>query len=276
MSAAATGDTALTSSPSMNSNDLSNDDWIAAYFLMHRMSHSSYRYAYFLWATVLLVFFVFSILRVANFKGSFCGAYLNRWALRRTAWRRKYFFVYRSRLQPTSLPPNGQLLSMVALLIVILALTFIGPDYTPPSNGLFDFSFKPLDGKYSPAPCCNIPDYTISNSWWTSGSRTGIVAFALIPLCVLLAVKAPPFAVFALPFTAQIHFDKLAWLHRLSGGLIWLLASIHVVLWSIQLLKDQRTDTEMTAYYLAWRRREFVFGWTVSATHLLSSSFIPI
>lgn len=128
--------------------------------------------------------------------------------------QKKYFCIPTK----TRLPPNGQLLSIVALLVVILAFSYTGPDYTPPSNGLFGFSFKPLEGKHSPAPCSNIPDYSISNSWWTSGSRQALLhSHWYLYVCVLFAIKAPPFAVFALPFTAQIHFDKVTWLHRLSG-----------------------------------------------------------
>ncbi|EEB87699.1 hypothetical protein MPER_14869, partial [Moniliophthora perniciosa FA553] len=67
--------------------------------------------------------------------------------------------------------------------------------------------------------------------------------FGLIPLCILFALKAPPFAVFALPFTTQLHFDKLSWLHK------WY----------------RRPLTGEPGYTYAWRYEKFFFGWIVSA-----------
>lgn len=61
-----------------------------------------------------------------------------------------------------------------------------------------------------------------------------------MPLCVLLALKAPPFALLALPFVTQLHSDKLAWLHRWSGRIIYLLTVAHIATWSVQLTNDHR------------------------------------
>ncbi len=107
------------------------------------------------------------------------------------------------------------------------------------------------------------PQYTIYKAWWTAGGRAGIIAFCLLPLCVLFALKAPPFAIFALPFTTQIHFDKLSWLHRWSGRLIYLITLLHVVFWSVQLSRDTRDLTGKHAFVYAWQYDKFLYGWVV-------------
>jgi hypothetical protein len=144
------------------------------------------------------------------------GAYFGRWAIRRRTWRSPIL------RKPLVLPPNGQILSLVALFGVTLVLSLVGPDYIAPDTAVFDFS---QISKRDSTP----PQSSISKSWWTSGARTGLIAFALYPLCVLLALRAPPFAVFALSFTTHLSFDKLAWLHKWSGRFIFVLAVAHVV-----------------------------------------------
>ena len=91
-----------------------------------------------------------------------------------------------------------------------------------------------------------------------------MIAFALFPLCVLFTLKGTPFALLSLPFTFQLHFDKLAFLHRWTGRIIWLLTTSHVVLWSVELLKDRRPDTDKLAYTYAWAYSKFIYGWIVS------------
>jgi hypothetical protein len=108
------------------------------------------------------------------------------------------------------------------------------------------------------------PQYTIDKAWWTSSARAGQIAFALFPLCVLFALKAPPFAIFAIPFMIQFFFDKLAWLHRWTGRLIWFLTSIHIALWSVQLVRDHKPSTGRVAYVYAFSYMPFIFGWIVS------------
>jgi len=248
-------------------------EWIAAYLIIHIMSEGSKRYAYLLWFAVGLIFFVFAILHLTGSRGGFIGAYWSKWALRRRTWRGKYTIERAKRRgerpQPISLPPNGQLLCLAVLPVAVLGLSFIGPDYISPTSILSKFGRSIETRSESPSFYKQFqPQYTIHKAWWTVGGRTGIVAFAVLPLCILFALKAPPFALFALPFTTQIHFDKLAWLHRWSGRLIWFITSIHVATWSIQLFIDHREGTGKMAYKYAWLHKQFVFGWIVSIYHV--------
>ncbi|KAG8847443.1 hypothetical protein FRB91_011760, partial [Serendipita sp. 411] len=109
------------------------------------------------------------------------------------------------------------------------------------------------------------PEYTIPKAWWTIGGRTGIIAFSLFPLVVLFSLKAPPFAVFAIPFLIQVHFDKLARLHRWTGRLIWIITTIHVVTWGIQLFRDKRGNSnweyrDSPAWLFVWQYPLFIEG----------------
>ncbi|KAG8727411.1 hypothetical protein FRC12_022521, partial [Ceratobasidium sp. 428] len=110
-------------------------------------------------------------------------------------------------------------------------------------------------------PTTRQPEYTIPKAWWTAGGRTGIIAFALMPLCVLFALKAPPVALFALPFTTQMHFDKLAFLHRWSGRIIWIITTIHIGLWGVQLGRDERHGVNQgIAWDYVWLYPLFIYG----------------
>ncbi|RDB21080.1 Ferric/cupric reductase transmembrane component 1 [Hypsizygus marmoreus] len=238
--------------------NISDDaEWIKTYLVMHSMSGNSLCYAYFLWFGVAIVSCAFAILHLSGCRGNVIGAYWSKWGLRRRTWRGKYTLAVSRRTgerpHPESLPSNGQLLCVSVLFIAVLLLAFVGPDYISPSYNFFNLSTISVDPDYR-------PQYTITKAWWTSGGRTGIMAFALLPLCILFALKAPPFALFALP-AIQMHFDKLAWLHRWSGRLFWLLSTAHVLFWSIQLLTDQRMGTSHLAYRFAWQHREFIYGW---------------
>ncbi|KAJ7582669.1 hypothetical protein C8J56DRAFT_955429 [Mycena floridula] len=235
--------------------------WITAYLVIHMMSSNSRRYAYILWIIVAFTFAIFSILHWTRHISSASAAY-RKWAIRRRTWRGKHFFKMASKrgqpAYPISLPPNGQLLCLFTLSIVALVLAFVGPDYISPTKQLFDLSARSYDvSTYVQFQ----PQYSITKAWWTAGGRTGLIAFALFPLCMLFVLKASPFAIFSLPYTTQIHFDKLVWLHRWSARLIWLMTTLHVALWSIQLSKDTRVNTGKMAYTYVWVYPKFIFGW---------------
>ncbi|KAF5365736.1 hypothetical protein D9758_003291 [Tetrapyrgos nigripes] len=258
--------------------------WVTAYLVAHMMSDNSRRYAYILWMCIGLIFFVGCLLRWVNYKGGYLGAKWSKWAIRRRTWRGKSFRQRSARSgkpgYPVSLPSNGQLLGLAALPIIVFLLSFLGPDYISPSVGVFDLRSTGLSARaYDVSWFVQFqPQYTINKNWWTSGGRTGIIAFALLPLCVLFALKAPPFAIFALPFTTQIHFDKLSWLHRWSARLIWFITLLHVVLWSVQLLLDRRESTGKIGYTYAWQYQKFIFGWIAFSlmTLLVFSSSRPL
>lgn len=245
-------------------------DWINAYLDIHVLSVSSYRYSYLLWFGIAFIFLVFSALHLTGSRGGFIGALWSKWSIRRRTFRKKRALAIARRngqphRQPEALPSNAQLLCLCILSLATVALSFAGPDYIAPGDKAWQFyrrGWTPLgmatSTAYSP------PQYTISKAWWTAGGRTGELAFALLPLCILFALKAPPFAIFAIPFMVQLHFDKLAWLHRWCGRLIWIMSAAHVVLWSVQLVNDRREETGRMAYVYAWLELKFIWGWIVS------------
>ncbi|KIJ68920.1 hypothetical protein HYDPIDRAFT_79795 [Hydnomerulius pinastri MD-312] len=255
-------------------------EWITAYLTIHSLSVPSRRYSFLLWLAVVLIFLVFAILHWTGSRGGLIGAYWTKWTLRRRTWRKKHSLARARRTdqphrQPISLPPNAQLLCLSVLTLACLALAFVGPDYIAPDLKVWQIqarrslshstTVRPQESYDTSTFDPYLPQYTISKSFWSSSARTGQIAFALFPLCVLFALKAPPFAIFAVPFMIQIFFDKLAWLHRWSGRLIWFLTSIHVVLWSIQLARDRNPTTGRVAYIYAFTYTPFIYGWIAFA-----------
>ncbi|KAG2111597.1 uncharacterized protein F5147DRAFT_92393 [Suillus discolor] len=260
-------------------------EWITAYLTIHSLSIPSRRYSFLIWIVVVLFFLAFAILHWTGSRGGFLGAHWTKWTLRRRTWRKKYNIAFalkndHSHRQPNSLPSNAQLLCLALLLGGSLALAFVGPDYISPTLKVWqvrrDIPFvEPQRRNFIPniAPYLPLqPQYTIDKAWWTSSARTGQIAFALLPLCVLFALKAPPFAIFAIPFMIQFFFDKLAWLHRWTGRLIWFLTSIHVAFWSVQLAQDHNPSTGRVAYVYAFSYMPFIFGWVAFA--LLTSIIV--
>ncbi|KAG2134412.1 uncharacterized protein EDB93DRAFT_846139 [Suillus bovinus] len=253
-------------------------EWITAYLTIHSLSIPSRRYSFLIWIVVVLFFLVFAILHWTGSRGGFIGALWTKWTLRRRTWRKKHNITlalknnYPHR-QPNSLPSNAQLLCLALLLGGSLALTFVGPDYISPTLKVWqvrrDIAFvKAQRRNFIPniAPYLSLqPQYSIDKAWWTSSARAGQIAFALFPLCVLFALKSPPFAIFAIPFMIQFFFDKLAWLHRWTGRLIWFLTSIHIALWSVQLVRDHKPSTGRVAYVYAFSYTPFIFGWIAFA-----------
>ncbi|KAF9242136.1 hypothetical protein BU15DRAFT_87038 [Melanogaster broomeanus] len=260
MSSPASPSSTLSSFPSNPSTPPYSDDleWITAYITIHSLSPPSRRYSFLLWIAVVLIFLAFAVLHWTGSRCGFFGAYWSKWSLPRRTWRKNRSLA--AARQPKSLPSNAQLLSLFLLFSASFALAFVGPDYLSPH-------LRPY-----------VPQYTISKSFWSSAARTGQIAFALSPLCVLFALKAPPFAIFAIPFMIQLFFDKLAWLHRWSGRLIWLLTCIHVGVWSIQLARDRNPTTGRVAYLYAFTYSPFIYGWIafVILTLIILLSLSPV
>jgi hypothetical protein len=280
MSSSSAATASLTAFPIDPTTPAFSDDleWITAYLTIHSLSFPSRRYPLLLWIVVLFFFLAFAILHWTGSRGSFLGAHWSKWSLRRRTWRKKHNVALAlnrndPHRQPHPLPSNAQLLCLTLLLGGSLALAFVGPDYIAPSLkvwqvrrdiGILELQHRniiPNTAPYLPLQ----PQYTINKAWWTSSARAGQIAFALLPLCVLLVLKAPPFAIFAIPFMIQLFFDKLAWLHRWTGRLIWFLTSLHVVLWSVQLVRDRKPSTGRVAYIYAFSYTPFIFGWIVSS-----------
>ena len=249
-------------------------DWIAGYLIVHSMSRPSYRVAFILWIVIASLFFVSSVLRLIGTNKPFIFAYWSKWAMRRRTWR-KYAGkkeserMGKSHVIPMPLPSNFHLLSLAFLFIFSMILCFVGPDYIAPRRppGVTDPppSSTPQNRTVNRQEIQQyVAYYTISKSWWTVAGRTGNIAFALFPLCILFGLKAAPFTIFALPYTIQFSFDKLSTAHRWVGRLIYLITVIHVVCWSIQLATTNNPVTGRNAYIYAWLHPQFIWGWAVS------------
>lgn len=265
MSTVSSTTTAFPSNPS--TPNIANDlQWVDAYLTIHYMSASSRRYAYLLWIVVVFIFLIFALLHWTGSRGGFIGASWSKWSLRRRTWRKKHSLAVARRnnqphKQPSSLPSNAQLLCLVLLFLATVALSVAGPDYIAPGLKLWQFERRATLGSDETSP--DAPQYTILKAWWTAAGRTGLISFSLLPLCVLFALKAPPFAVFAIPFMIQLYFDKLAWLHRWSGRLIWLTSTAHVVLWTVQMVTEHRPNTGQIVLKYAFLEMRFIWGWIV-------------
>lgn len=265
MSTVSSTTTAFPSNPS--TPNIANDlQWVDAYLTIHYMSASSRRYAYLLWIVVVFIFLIFALLHWTGSRGGFIGASWSKWSLRRRTWRKKHSLAVARRnnqphKQPSSLPSNAQLLCLVLLFLATVALSVAGPDYIAPGLKLWQFERRATLGSDETSP--DAPQYTIWKAWWTAAGRTGLISFSLLPLCVLFALKAPPFAVFAIPFMIQLYFDKLAWLHRWSGRLIWLTSTAHVVLWTVQMVTEHRPSTGQIVLKYAFLEMRFIWGWIV-------------
>ena len=253
------------SNPNPTTPALTDDaEWFAAYLQIHALSRTSWRYAYIFWLAIGLVTLAFAVFHSLDLRSGTCGAYWSKWSLRRRTWRKKHSLAQAKKSgqphkQPLVLPSNAQLLCLLSLIATCLAATFVGPDYIAPAKKLWEFRRAMI-----PDVTAYEPQYTVRKAWWTSGDRAGLIAFALFPLCVLFVLKRPPFAIFAISFLTNVHFDKLTWLHRWTGRLIWAMVALHAALWSVQLVTDTRSGTGKMAYVYAWQYPRFIYAWTVS------------
>lgn len=270
--------------------------WIVSYLTIHKLSVASYRYSFLLWIVIVILVLIFVVLHCTGSRGGFIGAAWSKWAIRRRTWRKKHALEQlkkqgKKHQQPFALPSNAQLLSLLFLFVIPLILCIWGPDYIASGTKLWDlahnltrrdietripfeqFSLHRRDAPVASTATTRNPEYTIPKAWWTAGGRTGTIAFALFPLVVLFSLKAPPFAVFAIPFLIQIHFDKLARLHRWLGRLIWLITTAHVITWGIQLFNDRRgssgrENADKSAWYFVWLYPLFIEGCVVRSWSL--------
>lgn len=249
-------------------------EWVTAYLVQHMLSTSSWVYAYIAWMGVGAIFLVFLFSHWFGLRATYVGALWNKWATRRRTFRKKHSLTAAQRAgkphrQPEALPSNTQILSLCTLFIGALALTVLGPDQLAPGSQLWNyrsypFTFLPKRSAYEVSDYTYLqPQFTIYKGWWTSGGRTGLIAFSLFPLVVLLGLKAPPFALFSAPYLTQLCFDKLAFLHRWCGGLVWGITTLHVLLWSVQLAIDRRASTGRVGYVYAWKYEKFIYAWIV-------------
>nr|ODO04175.1 ferric-chelate reductase [Cryptococcus depauperatus CBS 7855] len=223
------------------STGLSGAPYTTAYLEAHRMSWPSYRYVYIMWFIFAAIALLYAISHHIRLSGGSLGAIYTKWGIRRKAFGRPS-----NGRRGMVLPSNNIMVSIAILVAIPVALTLVGPDYVKPKLSVFNYTKRAF-----------VP-YTINKAFWTSGNRFGDMAFALIPLVVLFALKAPPFAVFCLrPFTHLFH-DKLVLFHRVAAWLVWAITTVHVILWTIQLFKDQHDGKAV--WFTMWHNYRFVFG----------------
>lgn len=253
------------SSPSPTPSD--DAAWLRAYMTSHSLSSRSKYYGYSFWAIVVGITLLYSLAHRFELRGGILGAWCNSVLLGRKrvpdciTWVYDRFKCRRIKTRrPVHFPSNGRLLGVLMLSSLVSILAFSGPDYLPPAEK------------------SRQPETVIQKSWWTSAGRTGIMAFALLPLCILFALKGSPFSLFSSKFLVLLHFDKLAWLHRWSAGLLWLLTACHVGSWSVQLVLDEYPGSKQTVLSLVWSYPPFVYGWWgfVFLTLLIILSLKPI
>ncbi|KAL7410829.1 FAD-binding domain-containing protein [Mrakia frigida] len=244
-------------------------DYIDIYLGIHQLSTASARYAYTLYFVFALILILLTIGHQSRYGGGTLGAYWHKFSIRRMVWKRKRsdrakpLTGKKKRKQPFSFPSNSQLLAIFFLYAIPLIFCFIGADYIFPKSKLFDYrtSFPDLMKRATAPTVILSPAYTIEKTWWTSGSRNGLVAFCLMPLTVLFALKSPPFAIFSLSIFTHMFFDTLTLLHKWAGRLVWLVTALHVALWTVQLVGDKRGDaTERTVFEVVWIYDKFIWG----------------
>ncbi|CEH17886.1 Ferric reductase, NADH/NADPH oxidase and related proteins [Ceraceosorus bombacis] len=199
-----------------------------------------------------------------------------------------------SRRRMIILPSVARCLFLCALLLIPILLTIIGADYIRPTAGIFDMSASfpnitdpgtplfarsigALDGiaEASQGPYRRHLSWGIGSfqnigtapatvtlpyrTWWTAGGRTGIMTNALTPLIVVVALKAQPFAIFSTRLLGGLSFDRLSFVHKWGGRIVWLFAAVHVATWSVQLKLDYAFGGDMWAFVFLWNRFRWGF-----------------
>ena len=91
--------------------------------------------------------------------------------------------------------------------------------------------------------------------------RTGVMAFVLTPLVMVLGLKLPPFAIFAFKWFTNLHFDKVVLFHFTTGVAIWCFSFAHTVLW-IKQAWSHRDETGV--WNMIWSNKMNSTGFMVS------------
>lgn len=245
-------------------------DVVEAYAHVYQLPYASYIYIYIMWITFAVIFVLFAVFHQTGGRVGYVGSLWNKWLLRRRTWRKKHSLMKamksgKGHSQPFSLPSNAQLLCITFLWVFAILLSFVGPDYIVRNPA--DTFTKPFTKRNLATSALqgNVFHHTIQKSWWTSSARLGIISLTLFPLCVLFVTKAPPFALLATPYLVQIWNDKLVFMHKWTGRLIYFITSIHVVLWSVQLAQDRISATDNNdVWTVIFLHVPFIHAWIVS------------
>ncbi|WVO24711.1 uncharacterized protein IAS62_006081 [Cryptococcus decagattii] len=211
--------------PTVSSSAISGADYATAYLEAHMMSWPSYRYAYLFWIILAGLAAIYALSHHLRLSAGSLGAGYSKWGMRRKGLGTK------DGRRGTILPSNNILLSIAFLIALSVVLCLVGYDYINPSSATLNFASYQKRG---------FVPYGISKAFWTLGNRFGYMAFAMTPLVVLFALKAPPFAFLSLRPLTHLYNDKLALFHRAAAWLVWSFTTVHTILWTIQLFKDKR------------------------------------
>ncbi|XAO27422.1 hypothetical protein I312_106276 [Cryptococcus bacillisporus CA1280] len=211
--------------PTVSSSAISGADYATAYLEAHMMSWPSYRYAYLFWIILAGLAAIYALSHHLRLSAGSLGAGYSKWGMRRKGLGTK------DGRRGTILPSNNILLSIAFLIALSIVLCLVGYDYINPSSATLNFASYQKRG---------FVPYGISKAFWTLGNRFGYMAFAMTPLVVLFALKAPPFAFLSLRPLTHLYYDKLALFHRAAAWLVWSFTTVHTILWTIQLFRDKR------------------------------------
>lgn len=210
-------------------------------------SWPTYRYQYLFWFAVAAMAIIYAVSHHLRLSGGSLGAGYTKWGMRRISIGRAY-----------ALPSTSTLLVTFIVAALAIVLSIVGNDYIAPAAGTFAFAKRAYIG--GPQDSTLLVQLNISKSGWTLGNRFGFMAFAVMPLCVLLAAKSPPFAIFSWKWFTHLYSDKLITFHRAAGWLVWGLTTAHVVFWIIQLFKDIDPNTNRAMFFTVLQVYRFIFG----------------
>lgn len=210
------------------------------------------------------------------------------------------------------LPSFGRFLLIMIMIAVPIVLTLVGADYINPSAYMFDMSQSWPDasvatygqttttsrrslaeqpvvvmqtlrkrvqwglGSFVPITT-SAPNYSVPyHTWWTIGGRTGLLTNALTPLVVVVSLKQVPWALMSTKLFGRHSFEKLNFLHKWGGRLIWAFAIAHTITWSIELYEDTYRGTTIWGFVFLWPRFRWAFVSMGFLTLLVLLSVGPI
>ncbi|WFD22900.1 hypothetical protein MEQU1_001579 [Malassezia equina] len=259
-----------------------------SYLNAHELSAPSERYVYILWILFACFLVLLGIEHLVGItQRTWLGALWTKWSTMHyvppvarpgsSKWRAWQQRIYRVSME--SLRANHVLL-LLLLLIPMLLLTLIGADYIDPNVGLFSNTYFPSQQEVQaahdalqrrmmqwgrgdfPRIMTHKPTYTLPyHTFWSMGSRFGDFCNALTPMVILFALKQAPFAFLSLPIFGRYASNSLSFLHRWGGRVLWLYASLHTILWAVQVARDTTAKSDLWSHLLVVPR----FRWAITA-----------
>lgn len=273
-------------------------NYLRGYFTAHAFSVSSYRYEFIMWFALMGVFALIALFHHSGIEDqTSIGALWNKWAVRNRVIKigrksngrptsvlghqQSNRLVQQVKTPSRAIftfPSFGRILLLTALVCIPVALTLVGADYIRPGAGVFDMSeswpnssisiYTPGlsrrsliwgQGQY-PSVSIKAPTITLPyRTWWTAGSRVGAMTNALTPLIVITALKQIPFALLSTRLMGGYSFDRLNFMHKWGGRIVWLFATLHVALWAVQITQEQAFYGKMWTFIFMWTKFRWGF-----------------